>query len=49
MGVALFWVAGGEWRGMGYSLGVGGVRLKYWGIIGGGGEWGWVHCLIMPK
>ena len=38
---------------MGHSFGrVGGgwdIILGGWGWKGiGGGEWGWVHCLIMP-
>ena len=57
MGGALFWVGGGgwgiilgEWRWLGNYFWVSGGG---WGITFGkcgwvGGEWGWLHCLIMP-
>ena len=50
MGGTLFWVGGGVW---GIILGgwewVGRMG-KYFGWLGvGGGERGWMHCLIMPK
>ena len=36
---ALFWVGVGVWE----NIFVG------WGWVGmSGGEWGWMHCLIMP-
>ena len=39
VGRALFWVGGGEWENI----------LGDWGWLGmSGGEWGWVHYLIMP-
>ena len=53
-------VAGGRWAELGVEMGgwnwVGGTGwgliLDGWGWVGmngvGGGEWGWVHCLIIP-
>ena len=39
MSGALFWVVGGGWENI----------LGEWGWVGGGGgEWEWIHCSIMP-
>ena len=45
LGGEIFWVGGGGWKNV----------LSEWGWVevtgvsgGGGGEWGWVHCLIIP-
>ena len=46
VGGTLFWVGGGGW-----GIILGGWRWvgHYFGWVAvGGGEWGWVHCLIMP-
>ena len=39
-------MSGGVW---GIHWGWVGVSGGGWSIIVGGGEWGWVHCLIMPR
>ena len=52
VGETLFWVGGDGWGIFWGWVWVGGALI--WvngaGWVGlGGDEWGWVHCLIMPK
>ena len=50
VGGTLFWVGGGRW---GIILGGWGWEGKFSGWVAmmgvGGGEWRWVHCLIIPR
>ena len=49
VGETLFWVGGVSGDRWDIILGGWGWVGKYFGWVRvGGGEWGWVHCLIMP-